>query len=816
MEIGDSALGIQFTPRQSQEFSLLVGDADGSVTNVEITPDQCKAESASQEADLVAEYTHRDPNLRIKVYSRADADALRKWLVIENTDTKPLLLLDVVLEKIVLPDGFVAEGGGRSWPVLINNLGFAAIEFPEFESVIAGSRFSLEYYPSVAIAPHGSYKTECALLSLSKSDPLHAFRAYVGDLRHRKSKQFFSCYSSQGAHESEGPNERVLNEELDHLIEFKTTWRVPIEYFIVDYGYWSRATQPLDTGDFTALDTERRFPGGCFDHLRVRLMGSEMKLGMWFGLNCPGDKAAVDRLQSSILHYIARYDLKLVKLHLPEWDCSNTTHSHLSGRHMRHQAAQGIIEMLTAMRAAAPDIVILAAAFTRSPWWLQYVDLMSTGETVPSDVPAPSMRDSQIIGIDQSHKFFEIDPGVCVAYSDSHFWNGKQCWRKSVLMSLARSNQLSLAGQIHLLDEDDRLFLQRVFHMRRVHASNFDEPMRVTLNGGVYGFANTVGGRGIVSLYNPSWEVKRVEVSAESVGLSGSQRNVCIELFPERKALEIPAGGALVARMKPWEVSWVEVGPSDEACDPTQAEVQESKNCPLLVNAVAVTADVADVMPLPVEQVLYESGSMFRCSPVFPRSWQGFPIMVDHKSLGGELYINNRPTMWHDGAPYALMYPWTQRYSMLRFGKENVFYLATDHTNLVPQGEMVFSAVPYYSSSAAREDWPYDTDATLVVTVKFLKDDQPYHHSHDPRDVRCSAWVDGIWAELYRVPSNVPRIRHKFSWAVFMHDLRTDWECVRLLIPRLVDCDYEVEVFMTNRTSVAEYQPGRMAVGLTQ
>jgi hypothetical protein len=809
-EIGDTALGIQFAPRQSQEFALIAGTLDGSEANEEITPDLCKLESASsQDGELVLEYSHKDPDLRIAVHSKADTGAqLRKWLRIENAGTKAVLILDVVLEKIALPDGYVAEGGGRGWPILIKGLGFAAIDFPEFESEFNGARFSLEYYPAVTLPPGAAYETEHSIIQLASGDPMAAFESYVGQMRRRKWGQFFSCYSSHGAHEFEGPNERVLNEELDHLIEFKTTWRVPIEYFVVDYGYWEGDAEPYKTGDFTVLDTQKRFPGGSFDHLRARLVGTDMKLGMWFGLDCPGDAAALAKLQASILQSMARYGTKLIKLDIPDWDCSDNSHDHMPGRHARYQAARQVIDMLSAVTAADPEVLIYANAFTRSPWWLKHVDLMSTGTPDVSDIPAPSMRNSQIAGTDGSRRFFETDGGTCVAYSDSHYWSGKQGWRKSLLMSLARSNQLSLAGQIHLLDEDDRLFLQRVFHMRRVHAASFAETKRVSLPGGIYGYANTVGGRGIVSLYNPSWEPKKADMTAGNVGCDPSVRNVCIELFPEKKALEIPAGGSLHARMEPWEVSWFEVGPSDEQCDPPETPREGTKNCPLLVNAVALTTEVADVMPLPVEQVLFETGSMFRCTPVLPRSWQGFPIMVDRKRVDGELYINNRPMVWHDGAPYALLYPWTQRYGMLKFGKENVLYLATDDTELVSQGQMVFSALPYYSSSAAREGWPYKTDATVVVSVKFLKDDQPYRHSHDPRTVRCSAWVDGKWTDLYRVPPNVPRIRSKFSWAVFMHDLTGDWECVRVVVPRLIDCDYEVEVFLTNRTTAAEYWRG--------
>ncbi|MCX6376976.1 MAG: hypothetical protein NTU88_13250, partial [Armatimonadetes bacterium] len=404
-------------------------------------------------------------------------------------------------------------------------------------------------------------------------------------------------------------------------------------------------------------------------------------------------------------------------------------HDHLPGRYMRYQGARNLIDAFEAVKAADTEIVIHATGFTRSPWWLRYVDLIGKDALDISDSPAPSMRDSEIVWTDSDHRFFETDPGTCVTYSDSHFWAGRQCWRKSMLMSLARSNQIALSGQIGLLDEDDRLFLQRVYHMRKVHATSFEETRRVDLGFGVYGYADTANGRGVVALYNPSCHYDR--------------------------------------QIEPWQVIWFEVGPSEEQCEHPSDERKETRNVPMLVTPVSVPADVPNVIPMPVEQVLFGSGSTFRCAPVLPRTWQGFPLCIDYSTGDGEIYINNQPLLWHDGAAYALMWPWTRRYGMMRFGKPNLFYMATDDVSLTRQPDIVFSALPYFSGSACREDWPYPGDCTLVALVRFLKDGEPFRHSHDPRTVRCAVWMDGVWTEIYRMPPNVPHIRTKVSWSVF-------------------------------------------------
>jgi hypothetical protein len=334
----------------------------------------------------------------------------------------------------------------------------------------------------------------------------------------------------------------------------------------------------------------------------------------------------------------------------------------------------------------------------------------------------------------------------------------------------------------------------------------------VSLGGGVYGYADTAGGRGLVALYNPSWEEATIRVSADSLGCDPSVRNVCVRLFPENQVDAIPPGGFFEDRIGPWQVLWMQVAPSEERAEPREYGLTERKNVPLLVNRVEPAGDFPGSMDMPLEQVIFETGSMFRVTPVLPRTWQGFPLHIDYSQAMGEIYINNTPLMWRDGASYALMWPWTRRYAMLRFGKPNLFYLANDDPTIHPETAVTFSALPYWSGSAAADDWPHQANCTLVVTIRFTKDGEPCRFSHDPRMVRCGAWLDGTFQELYRVPPNVPRIRTQFSWTVFMLDLGGEWECIRTVVPKLVDCDYEVELFLTDGLTAAEYARGAGSV----
>lgn len=813
-EVGDPSKEIRLVPISVSEFVLRVGMAGDVSPCTDIHARECAIETVdaqdSQSASIV--FRSKNPDLRICVrYSVGSGSRLRKALVVENVGDKAVVLFDVVLEAIRVADDISLSGGGRGWPVFIEGIGYAAVEFPESDNIVSDHGFSLEYYPAVTIGPGETYESEAAILEFSR-DPESALRDYVSEIRARKSGDLFCHYSTWGAHEYEGPNERIVNEQIDQLTDLRRNWRVPFEYFTLDYGYWSDQSDPLTTGDYTRIDDRHRFPNGSFDRIVSRLQDSGLKLGMWFGLGCPARREFINKLKRSIAQMSSKYGLKLARLDLADWDCSESSHSHLPGKYMRYLAARNLMELISAVRGADHEMVIVASSLSRSPWWLKHVDFVMAGRRDPADIPAPSLRESQILHTDLDHRFFELDAGTQVTYSDAHFWCGKQNWRKSVVMSVSRSNQLLLSGELHLLDEDDRLFLERVTHMRRAYGAS-NSPARQILGDPsrcqVYGYRNTLGGRGLVAVYNPSWESRLIDATAADLGFDPSVRNVCIQLYPDTEVSAIPAeGGHLHIHIDPWEVLWLEVGPSDEHCELLESSAKANENCPMYVSTVSPPSDVESRIVLPLERTYFHSGCTHRARTRIPQTWGGFPLLIDLNGFEGELYMNNRCLGLYDSTGFALLYPWTRTYGLIRFGRENLIYLST-RKDLQEQQKIALAPVPYFSSSACREDWPHPGDATAVVIVRYTQEGKPLRHSSDPRLAQCAVWLDGVWMEPYRVPPIVPRIWSGYSWAVFMLDLEGDWECVRILVPRLLDCDYDVDFFITDRLTAFEYAQGQ-------
>lgn len=805
LEFGDLTVGISIQPVKSTDFILRVGPDGSASPTLEIAPADCQYldVKADDSKSAVLNYVHCESGLRIKVHTKVEGVHLLKSLSIENSSDNPWTLFDVVLENVHVPDTICLSGGGRGWPVFVKGVGFTAIEFPESEGIISGSEYSLEYYPAVTLHPGDTYQTEQAVFVLSQ-DPEEAFRAYVDNLRLRTSKSLFACYCSWGAHEWEGPNADVANEQLHHLVHLKTEWRIPFEYYILDYGYWDDNAHPQDTGRYAEVDCKNRFPGNSFGEFAEKLQAAGLKLGMWFGIGCPARSEFIQSLKTSLLELISKYNLKLIKADFVNWNCENESHGHLPGKYVRYRAARNMMDVFAAAKAADSSVVIYATCFTRSPWWLRFVDFIVVGKEDVSDVPAPSYRDNLIHHTDLDHRFFELDAGTYIGYADFNYWSGKQFWRKSLIMSLSRSNQLFLCGDLGVLDEDDKLFLERVVQLWRIYNTCFGSQKRILGDptaGEVYGWSNVANGRGLVAIFNPSWETKSFTVKATDLGCDPAVRNVCLQLFPDTEVAAIPAdGGHFHAHIDPWEVLWLEVGPSQQHCELLEVKHRLHKNRPMHVTRVPIPDHLLDRIALHLRQDYFDTGSTFVSKTLIPHGWSGLPLIVNLPDCKGELYINNQPVTTSGHASFVVLYPGTPQYGLVKFGNENLFYVAVDEREIVQsQKQLIICPLSYVSGSACREDWPHSTDATMVVIVKYLKDSQPFRHSMEPRLSQCAVWLDGIWMEPYRVPPLVPRVWSGISWAVFMLDLDSDWECVRILIPELVDCDYDVTFFLTDQ-----------------
>lgn len=799
IEMGDLTGTARIVPEEISEFVLRLGSPGDSAPSVEISAADCRL--VGEEGDdrhAVLRFECAQHGLSIAAhFSAGPGPRLRKWLTLRNTADNPVVIFDVVLEKFRLGPGVCAWGGGRGWPIFVGGLGYFAIEHPEAENLLTDTTCVLEYYPAVTIEAGDCYDTERALLEFAPDNPEEALRRYTDEFRIRKPGKLFTCYGTLGAHEYEGPGEESIRRQVDALVDLRSHWHIPIDYFLLDFGYWRDGEDPCRTGAYV-VDTDRRFPGSSFDDMVSSLSAAKIGLGMWFGVSQVENDEFALNMKSSIAEMRSRYGLKLIKA---DASCAPDGTYAVPEKYMRYRTARLLMDIFGSVRSSAPDMVIMAAGFARSPWWLAHVHLTGTGDASQSDVPAPSLRDSQILQADLDHRFFEQDAGTAIGFSDAGFWLGTRFMRESVIMSVSRSNQLYLYGDLGVLGDDDRLFIQRLvqYHSTGKHA--FGHAVRILgrpEDGEIYGYANMVDGHGFVALVNPSWISRTLELHAFDVGADPEVRNMVIEVFPSTQAASILEWESCDLRFNPWEIKLLEIAPSEQHYELFESRVENAGRYPMPITSISLPADVPECMSLPLERVFYRTGSSFRCRQVIPREWEGYPVLVDLRGLQGELYISNRPTGIFGGS-FRLFYPGTREYGRLDFGQPNLLYVAVDDPDIVEQPDLIIRPLGYGSSSTCREDWPHAKVSSMVLIVRLKHDGAPVRPTTDPRMAQCAVWLDGIWMEPYRVPALVPRIWSGYSWAVFALDLEGDWECARVIVPHLLNADYDIEFFLTDR-----------------
>ncbi|MDI6827464.1 MAG: hypothetical protein QME62_03155, partial [Armatimonadota bacterium] len=707
------------------EFILRIGTPCDSAPSIEVDSTNAEfVEIQESGSSLILIFKHHNPDLEIglRVGVRPEA-RLSKQLLIRNTGKKPLVLFDIVLDRFRVAENVELTGGGRGSPVIIGNSAFTAVEFPESENIIKDSVVSLEYYPALTLGPAEVFETERAILQLCANGVEEEILDYANEIRLNKGKHFYCCYSSRGAHEREGPSEHIIAEQLGHVCDLKTNWRVPFEYFILDFA-GTDTVPPFFTED-------ERFPHG-FGSALEKIESVGLKPGVCLDFNRVFETKEVwDFLINS-----KDNRLKFVSIHLSDQDDESQGRACLFDKYQRYQRARKLIDLFSALRASNPEIVTQVSASACSPWWLRFADFVSENVDGPAEVSAPSLRHSQILHNDLKHNLYEVDDGTCIGFSDCPFWSGKHFWKRDLIMSISRAGRLMLSGELHLLDENDKLFLQRLVQIRNAHRASIGLLQRVIGkpgSGKVYGFASVANGRGLVAMYNPSWETKILELRAEDLHCDPSVRNICVQIFPEHAAWAILPGGSFHMHIDPWEVKWLEIEPSGEHIELLERRFRRVENEKIQVTLVLPPENIGTEISQPLKTINFGSGRAFRCRPELPRAWESFPLMIDISGLKGELYINNYPMNINGEVGFSVLYPWTREYSRVNFGKQNLIYLATKEDNVDPKSNLKLRLLPYYSSSACREDWPHAGDCSMVVIVKYLKDGKPFRPSLDPR-----------------------------------------------------------------------------------
>lgn len=583
----------------------------------------------------------------------ADEQVLRKWAVycLKGTiDTK--LVSRVVLEDLdtkaaglrLLPEQPVDTDEVQSRPVFLEGF-WTGIEYPVARCRVENGRVILMHRPGLRMQPDTWYETRKAVYGMSvPGTERESFKRYIE--AHRP--------------EPKGIHHFIYNPfwstptmpSQDHILEIMRTigeklYR-PHGVTFDSYGLTVFTTNPQSVWE---VDT-KRFPRGLTDlqqacsdigsHLDIFLSPSSVyppamdpdwateqgyetfTYGSRKAL-CLAGKRYQSQTKRAIVDMVRRYEANHVFVDGYLFTCPASDHGHEPGILSGEAVADGLIDILRALREASPNVWLAPTCFTwnASPWWSFYVHSVigTYGDDSPyGRVPSPLYRESYTSARDYFNlqgAYWLVTPiaatesfGI-IQQSDYPFLNDavtdilrgnmeQHCAINPTYMTDRRWKQLALLMKWARGNAD---ILQVTEPLLPCSWQNGKCPKVV--NSGVmprepYGYAHWRDGVGMVALRNPWIEPRTYSVrlpvdpkpSADTVELS------VVSIYPEARVYgeALKPGDTLAVQLAPYETVVLSVGRSEAPANipPASQAVCRQVNVKVLKSEVGLEKFVGD------------------------------------------------------------------------------------------------------------------------------------------------------------------------------------------------------------------------------
>jgi hypothetical protein len=526
----------------------------------------------------------------------------RKWLEVENSSGRELLLLDAQIDDFSanLP---VTEGGPGA-PVFLGDEAFAVFDHPAGLNQGERGHVRLMHFPGRRLPSGSKWRSNVALLGVATaSAALDQFTSYIQEKSPRK-KQALSLFTPYGINNQWGACGALDDEQTLDVLNRLEEWQrrgFKFDYFSLDTGWMDHAS------DLT-LFAPQCYPNGPAGIVeRVKAMG--MKFGLWFsttggGWSC-GENPAITPsiiphagsddppkpsqvayrngyianggvteqlclssepyfhiLQDAIIYHIRKNNLKFFKLDNGYYYCNSTAHDHLPGKYSVEAMYDRLLAIAASARQADPDVYVMWYWGVRSPLFALYGDsIFESGlymeGSATSWFPTLYYRDSVTLNLDQSTQFATTVPPINkdslgIWLSDIRWGNfmRNERWREALIMDLGRGNLLfpQLWSDIYPLNDEDVDFLREMDSLVKANESLFLRRRNILgdpWKNEVYGYANVTGAHGFLFINNVHFGARKAvltlgpEIDLEAPASTGLE---IITHFPDKARISKPDG----------------------------------------------------------------------------------------------------------------------------------------------------------------------------------------------------------------------------------------------------------------------------------
>ena len=579
------------------------------------------------------------------------------------------------------------ERGGEGQPIFVGTDGFISSTFPAAENRADGRQLCLCQAPFVSLKSGEVFTFPSVVFGLNtEGDMAESFLRFLRPRRPNPTDRL-RVYCDWGAHdESDDSTAPPLDEQMAYrlladLCRVKEQTGLAFDYYLMD-DYWYSTNEP-----YTAFDNTH-WPNGPEAFIQA-VEKSDMHFGLWFDVNmgklddgckivtrggtpelfCMGYRENMERLFHGVEYQIRENHVRLLKFDFAFFDCNDTSHTFHSARHTasKEPAVRLFIEHLAKLRAQYPDLRVLAyngfttdlcfissvdpnrSGLAVSPFWAETIDYVYCGDPRPAEMPAPLQKSLLHYTDCMMEQFRDAlfpteaidDHGTMVGNTGTIYYLGRKALRDSYILNIVRgTRKRHLYGETAVLTKEDWAFMaatEPIFDFVCTPSCNTMPILQRPSERGLYGYSNTNGDRGIITVVNtgavPLSAVVNLPCWQEGERLSWR----LLYHAGEWVSKTLPEAGILATEVEPFGV---DVYGWERQCRP--------------IDTGYVNVDVGCQVELPLPADCRRVGLRFLGENFSPmRTCNGVRSDLRVAAQGGELALSDNVFVW-SGISYAV------------------------------------------------------------------------------------------------------------------------------------------------------------------
>ena len=574
----------------------------------------------------------RPATIRARLLLSRDEALLRKTVEVRLEDAASALLRSVLIDQVdAAGQTPVHQKGWQSYPVLGRSF-FFGVEYPVASSKLDGERVQLEQAPGKLVPPHVWFRSHSAVYGAGERGQVReAFEGYISRLRptpHGVHFNYNSWWTSPVPY-TEADILAILEQFRRRLFE---PYDTAFDSFTIDMGWAKNNTlwqvdSALFPQGFTAVAKAcgalRSFPGLWISPSGVYGQALDLAWARSAGYEadvkaCLGGPRYQAAFKQSLLELVTRYGLRQVKFDGYVPSCEATNHGHPAGALSVEPIADGIIDVFTSLRRAAPELWMepTCFGFNPSPWWLSYCNSVigSFGDDAPHGrVPCPDYRESYTTGRDYYNLKGARDILFPIAAQEvlGIIHQTDEPLQNDAMMTVLRGHQfLPLYINPKFMTDRRWEFLGSLLRWTRANESLLShtrpllpetwsrEDRRLPLKDDLaaprepYGYIHAEGGRALFGVRNPWVLPATLRIELRGSGLATTERLAAVALYPERGTMapRVQATDILVVDLAPYETKVIELAPPRQPLPPplekgpvSSVRVQSVERCQLKI-----------------------------------------------------------------------------------------------------------------------------------------------------------------------------------------------------------------------------------------